>query len=83
MRAQLAGLAAAEEPLSIHTFGFGANHDARLLQAIAEAGHGIYYFIQVRGFEVFKGSNHYVTAGSAFVNVLSTTHSILAVAACN
>ncbi|KAF6256340.1 hypothetical protein COO60DRAFT_1658259 [Scenedesmus sp. NREL 46B-D3] len=46
MRAQLSGLAAADEPVSIHTFGFGADHDARLLQAIAEAGHGIYYFIQ-------------------------------------
>jgi len=47
MRAQLTGLAAAEQPVSVHTFGFGADHDARLLQAIAEAGHGIYYFIQV------------------------------------
>ncbi|WIA15376.1 hypothetical protein OEZ85_002038 [Tetradesmus obliquus] len=46
MRAQLTGLAAAEQPVSVHTFGFGADHDARLLQAIAEAGHGIYYFIQ-------------------------------------
>jgi hypothetical protein len=48
MRSQLSGLAAADEPASVHTFGFGSDHDARLLQAIAEAGHGIYYFIQVK-----------------------------------
>lgn len=47
MRAQLAPLAAAEEPVSVHTFGFGSDHDPKLLQAIAEAGSGIYYYIQV------------------------------------
>eukprot|EP00878_Enallax_costatus_P013330 GHUV01013936.1.p1 GENE.GHUV01013936.1~~GHUV01013936.1.p1 ORF type:complete len:518 (+),score=181.63 GHUV01013936.1:107-1660(+) len=46
LRAQLAPLAAAEEPVSIHTFGFGQDHDPKLLQAIAEAGSGIYYHIQ-------------------------------------
>jgi hypothetical protein len=50
MRSQLSGLAAANEPVSVHTFGFGADHDARLLQAVAEAGHGIYYFIQASQF---------------------------------
>jgi hypothetical protein len=52
VRSQLSGLAAANESVSIHTFGFGADHDARLLQAVAEAGHGIYYFIKVRTLRV-------------------------------
>jgi hypothetical protein len=53
MRSQLSGLAAANEPVSVHTFGFGADHDAKLLQAVAEAGHGIYYFIQASQFVGF------------------------------
>jgi hypothetical protein len=47
MRRPLSALAAADEPVSVHTFGFGADHDSRLLQAVAEAGNGMYYFIQV------------------------------------
>jgi hypothetical protein len=59
MRSQLSGLAAVNEPVSVHTFGFGADHDAKLLQAVAEAGHGIYYFIQASqfvGFEYVKST---------------------------
>jgi len=33
-------------PCTINSFGFGADHDPKLLKAIAEAGNGIYYFIK-------------------------------------
>lgn len=32
--------------VQIHTLGFGADHDADLLQKIADAGSGNYYFIE-------------------------------------
>eukprot|EP00775_Hariotina_reticulata_P004577 gene4577-4831_t len=38
--------ALADDPVSIHAFGFGADHDSKLLQAIAEAGSGMYYYIE-------------------------------------
>ncbi|XP_065174635.1 uncharacterized protein LOC135804642, partial [Sycon ciliatum] len=30
---------------SIYTFGFGADHNATLLQALSDAGNGVYYYI--------------------------------------
>ncbi len=31
---------------TVNTFGFGSDHDPNLLKGIAEAGSGLYYFIQ-------------------------------------
>jgi len=39
-RAQIAGSS------TIFTFGFGADHDSNMLRSIAEAGKGLYYFIE-------------------------------------
>lgn len=33
-------------PCTINTFGFGSKHDPNFLKALAEAGHGMFYFIQ-------------------------------------
>lgn len=30
---------------SVYTFGFGSDHDAAMLKAISDAGHGVYYFV--------------------------------------
>lgn len=32
--------------VSVNAFGYGEGHDANLLQAIAEEGHGMYYFVE-------------------------------------
>lgn len=32
--------------ISLHTFGYGSNHNADLLRAIATAGNGSYYFVE-------------------------------------
>ncbi len=44
-----AGLAALQAPsgshMTVHTFGFGEGHSVELLQAIAAAQSGVYYFI--------------------------------------
>jgi Mg-chelatase subunit ChlD len=32
--------------VSIFTFGFGGDHDANMLRSIAEAGNGLYYYLQ-------------------------------------
>ncbi|KAG2451414.1 hypothetical protein HYH02_004013 [Chlamydomonas schloesseri] len=45
----LAGLAALQAPtdqhVTVHTFGFGAGHSVQLLQAVADAQSGVYYYI--------------------------------------
>src|SRR3990167_1144059 len=33
-------------PLSVFTFGFGADHSAKMLRAISDTGNGMYYFIE-------------------------------------
>lgn len=33
-------------PCTIHTFGFGSDHNSSLLKSIADCGRGMYYFIQ-------------------------------------
>jgi hypothetical protein len=35
-----------QKTVSVTTFGFGADHDANMLRAIAEAGRGMYYFVE-------------------------------------
>lgn len=45
-RAALQDLAAAGCSSTLHTFGFGADHNAELLRALAEAGEGSYSFIE-------------------------------------
>jgi len=35
-----------EPPCSIHTFGYGSDHDAGLLKAISDQAHGVYYFLE-------------------------------------
>merc|ERR1712173_545550 len=35
-----------ELPCTINTFGFGANHNAQLMKALAENGRGMYAFIE-------------------------------------
>ncbi|PNH06506.1 hypothetical protein TSOC_007145 [Tetrabaena socialis] len=46
----VAGLQVLQAPtdqhMTVHTFGFGAGHSVELLQAVAEAQSGIYYFIK-------------------------------------
>eukprot|EP00667_Euglena_gracilis_P006745 EG_transcript_6804 len=34
---------------NVFTFGFGADHDAQLLKDVADAGHGMYYFVENEG----------------------------------
>jgi len=33
-------------PCTLHTFGYGSDHDPTLLKAIAEKGNGVYFFVQ-------------------------------------
>ena len=40
MREAMAGVAT-----NVFTFGFGADHEAALLRAIAEIGGGVYYYV--------------------------------------
>ncbi|KAG2426082.1 hypothetical protein HXX76_013270 [Chlamydomonas incerta] len=35
----------ADQPAKVHTFGFGADHSVELLQGVAEAQAGVYYYI--------------------------------------
>ncbi|KAL0479465.1 secreted protein with Ig-like and vWFA domains, partial [Acrasis kona] len=35
-----------KKPVNVFTFGFGNDHDANMLRAVAEAGTGLYYYIQ-------------------------------------
>ncbi len=46
----LAGLQRAQAPtdqhVTVHTFGFGEGHSVELLQAVAEAQSGVYYYIR-------------------------------------
>jgi len=39
-------LAAAPRDATIFTFGFGANHNAQMLQSVADAAEGLFYFIE-------------------------------------
>eukprot|EP00667_Euglena_gracilis_P003906 EG_transcript_3920 len=34
---------------NVFTFGFGLDHDAQLLKDVADAGHGMYYFVEDEG----------------------------------
>ncbi|KAL0480462.1 inter-alpha-trypsin inhibitor heavy chain H3 [Acrasis kona] len=34
------------KPVSVFTFGFGSDHDANMLRSVAEAGNGLYYYVQ-------------------------------------
>lgn len=35
-----------EEILTIHTFGYGRDHDAAIMIALSELGNGAFYYIQ-------------------------------------
>lgn len=35
-----------KKPISVTTFGFGQDHDAHMLHAIAETGRGMYYYVE-------------------------------------
>ena len=35
-----------EEILTIHTFGYGKDHDAAIMIALSELGNGAFYYIQ-------------------------------------
>jgi len=36
----------AEDATTVYTFGFGSDHDARMLKAISDAGNGMYYLVE-------------------------------------
>lgn len=39
-------MTAIDLPCSVHTFGFGSDHDTNMLKAIADAGSGTYFFLK-------------------------------------
>jgi len=41
-------MGAAALPCSVHTFGFGSDHDANMLKGIADKGTGTYFFLQTK-----------------------------------
>jgi len=50
-KAKLGGQGGTDEmqvdlPCSVHTFGFGSDHDENMLKAIADKGRGIYFFVE-------------------------------------